>query len=466
MNQPGGSAGRGTSSLLPSPSSQVPHPPYSYFDHESMRTTDITPKSNSEISDECHSRNDERHSLADLANNTSPDADMQIIRSLEQPIRTRSRSQPSLAIWHIANDGLRAPTLAAKSLDLQTREMFNSSLRIVLIPATFAAFTKRVDQDIVAFVRDDQRAQCPPIEWSVRCYATWHLATIHGDKELLGQSRYIYGVLLRYLRSALDDPRKQSSETTLTVAVLLGIYEIFDGTSPGGWVVHVRVLKEILKRRGAAAHFAGFSRTIVLSCRAFLIAEAFVSCEECFLAEREWMDVNARAFEREERKGRGCTLVSLIERTYREVVRVPGLVARTKRVVEAGGAGENGERESREQLRGQIQRSQAGLRRLRRSFTSSLGVDGTPDSIPGDSRASSIVDPRFIPTITQHNLFAIRTVEELLGRLSVMLSDTKQSGTESTAPGTNTSDTTPALPSLSGSATLDLLFLSLGAIAL
>jgi hypothetical protein len=192
--------------------------------------------------------------------------------------------------------------------------MFNTGLSSVLIPATFAAFSKRVDQDIVAFVRDDQCAQCAPIEWTVRCYATWHLATLHSDPDLLAQSRYIYGVLIRYLQSALDNPRKSTSQTILTIAVLMGIYEVFDGSSPDAWLVHIRGAKEILKRRGAAAHFSGFARTIVFSCRAFFIAEALISCEECFLAEREWASVNARAFEREGRRGKKCRLVSLIDR--------------------------------------------------------------------------------------------------------------------------------------------------------
>jgi hypothetical protein len=70
-------------------------------------------------------------------------------------------------------DSIRAPNLAAKSLDLQTREVFNTLVSTVIFPATYAAFYKRVDQDVVAFVRDDQRAQCPAMEWLVRCYATW-----------------------------------------------------------------------------------------------------------------------------------------------------------------------------------------------------------------------------------------------------------------------------------------------------
>ncbi|KAJ0415827.1 hypothetical protein BJY00DRAFT_317523 [Aspergillus carlsbadensis] len=450
----------------------------------------------SEISEECHTRQLGRHhNPADgppplTANDTSTATDAQQPLQLSHPYslhhtNSYSRRFPSLSVWRLPNDTLHYPALAAKSLDLQTREIFNTSLSTVLIPATFAAFSGRLDQDIIAFIRDDQRAQCPPIEWTVRCYATWHLATTHADPALHAQSRYIYGVLLRYLRASLDDPRSATSQTTLTVAVLMGIYEVFDAASPDAWLVHIRGAKEILRRRGAAAHFSGFPRTIVFSCRAFFIAEALVSCEECFLAEGEWASVNARAFEREDRRGRGCRVVSLMDRTYREVVRVPGMVARARRVLadgqRRGGStgldmsrdGDGGEMQvaSREELRGEIQRSQAGLRRLRRALTSLSPEEATPR----DQDGQLIIDPAFLPAIMRYNLYAASAVEELLGRLSAMLADTKEldpSCPESTAvqirttPRTKSPDIVSPSRASSGSTSLDFLFLSLGVTAL
>ncbi|KAL3444683.1 hypothetical protein BJX65DRAFT_310682 [Aspergillus insuetus] len=451
-------------------------------DHElePMSSIPFLPRSKtpSEISEECHSFDDPP--LA--ANHVSPetDADKQLSRHLGphsfQHTNSYLRRFAHPSIWPLPNDTLQFPTLAAKSIDLQTREMFNTSMRSVLIPETFAAFNKRLDQDIIAFVRDDQRAQCPPIQWAVRCYAAWHLATVHSDDDLRAQSRYIYGVLIRYMRFALEDPRQATSQTTLLLALLLGIYEVFDGSSPDAWLMHIRGAKEILKRRGAAAHFSGFARTIVFSCRAFFIAEALISCEECFLAEREWASVNAKAFEREDRQGRGCMLVSLIDRTYREVVKIPGLVARTKKFLgmqtKKGGQGRVLDHEAKvswEELKIQIQRSQTTLRKLRRRLE---------EMEPQDPGGQIIIDPKYLPAIIRHILYAACSAEEVLGRLTAMLADSNESDpaicTESrvvetrihSMPRTNAFNITSPSVALNGSSSLDFLFLSLGVMAL
>ncbi|KAL3459364.1 hypothetical protein BJX64DRAFT_205813 [Aspergillus heterothallicus] len=480
MDQPRSFSGPELSSRQVSPVVQIPHRPYSCFDSEPLSATQMMANSESEISDE-------RHNPRGAV--TNPVSNPNTHSTSNQTRPAHPRHLPSLQVWQIPNDTIRAPTLAAKSLDLQTREMFNTSLCTVLIPATFAAFSKRVDQHIIDFIRDDQRAQCPPIEWTVRCYATWHLATLHSDADLLAQSRYMYGVLMRYVQSALDDPRKRSSEITLIVAFLLGIYEVVDGTSPGAWLVHIRGAKEILRRRGAAAHLDGFSRTIVLSCRAFLIAEAFAGCRECLLAEGEWVDVNARAFEREDRRGRGCRLVSLIDRVYREIVQVPGLVARTRRVLEervfsssSGGSDGSGYGDTgvRDKLRAQIRRSQGVLKKLRRRLTCiSEAEDASAPTVDDDSASpASLVDPKFVETITRHNIYAVCAIEELLGRLLIMLDDAKEpesscaelkliaSMVAHMSPTICISTPTPALAPVHGSTALDFLFLSLGVMAL
>ncbi|KAL3483374.1 hypothetical protein BJX62DRAFT_244967 [Aspergillus germanicus] len=448
-------------------------------------------RDDSEISDECHVRTQqERHDPDDrrLAANKDAAGTSRVSRSQALTTTRRIPGLPPASAFpwprsrprSLPNDTLHFPTLAAKSLDLQTSEMFNTTLCSVLIPETYAAFCKRLDQDIVAFIRDNQLAQCPPIQWAVRCYATWQLATVHSDSDLRAQSRYIYGVLLRYMRGALEDPRTATCQTTLLLAILLGFYEVFDGgssgagSSPDAWLVHVRGAKEILKRRGAAAHFSGFPRTIVFSCRAFFIAEALISGEECFLAEPEWVSISARAFEREDRSGRGCRLVSLIDRMYREVVRVPGMVARARRILEMAKEGlglTDAEMVLNKELKTQINRCQTALRRLRRGLSTL-----SPEELEAkDAEGAHIIESRFVAPIVRHNLYAASAVEELLGRLSAMLANTKESDTSCTEPRVVKIRSTPrfespdilsSLLASSDSTTLDFLFLSLGVMAL
>ncbi|KAL2821409.1 hypothetical protein BDW59DRAFT_150065 [Aspergillus cavernicola] len=298
----------------------------------------------------------------------------------------------------------------------------------ILFPATYAAFYKRVDQDITAFVRDDQRAQCPAMEWMVRCYVTWYIAKRNNDNERLDQSRYIYGVLLRYLRGILDHPRQRQSDVAVVIAVLLVLYELFDESSPEAWLVHLKGVKELLRQRGANVHLKGFSRTLLLTCRGFFIAEAFAMQEDCFLAESAWMAVSKKAFEREERAGRGCRLVSLIDKAYREIVRVPGLVVQVRSVMGSGCELRNddgvGGWSSREEIRAKIQRSLAVLRRLRRSFTCAAELDVTPGRVADlDSNSEPLIDVRYLPEIARYNLHGVCAVEGLLDRLIETLGD-------------------------------------------
>ncbi len=310
-------------------------------------------------------------------------------------------------------DNTRAPNLAAKSLDLQTREIFNTLVSTILFPATYAAFYKRVDQDIIAFVRDDRRAQCPDIEWLVRCYATWYFAKKHNDEEKLAESRYIYSVLLRHLRVSLDDPRRRTADTTFAMALLLAVYEVLDGCNPDGWLVHMTGIKELLRLRGPAAHFRGFGRTLFLACRGFFIAEAFATQKECILAEPDWVNVSARAFEREERVGRGSALVSIMDQAYREAVHVPGFVAQARSIAELD-EGVFHESVSNATLCAQIKRVRGALQTLTRQLDRISSRESSKQS-------KGLDDSRYTASIARYNLQGVCAIDTLLDQVLPML---------------------------------------------
>ncbi|KAL4963134.1 uncharacterized protein BDV14DRAFT_191153 [Aspergillus stella-maris] len=331
-------------------------------------------------------------------------------------------------IWRPPMDNTLAPALAAKSLDLQTREVFNTLVSTILFPATYAAFYRRVDQDIIAYVRDDQRAQCAVMNWMVRCYASWYFGKLHSDQDKMEESRYIYGVLLQYFRQMMiGDDRRRTAEITFTIAILLGIYEVLDGQDSSGWLVHMRGVKELLRLRGANAFLTGFGRTIMLACRGFFVGEAFVSGEECILAGQEWVNMNARAFEREERAGRGSKLVTVVDQAYREIVRAPGLVARARAI--AGEESDGDDRnEAEAELRPQIRRSRANLRRLTRRLACVSGMDVTVTSEPTTPRenvSGLYLDPGYVTLIARYNLRGVCAVESLLGQALMKLNERK-----------------------------------------
>lgn len=377
------------------------------------------------------------------------------------------RHQPTT--WKTPMDNMHAPNLAAKSLDLQTREIFNTLVSTILFPATYAAFYRRVDQDIIAFVRDDRRAQCPDIEWLVRCYATWYLAKKHNDEDKLAESRYIYSVLLRYLRLSLDDPRRRTADTTFATALLLAVYEVLDGCNPDGWLVHMTGIKELLRLRGPGAHFRGIGRTLFLACRGFFIAEAFANREGCILAEPDWVDISARAFEREERAGRGSTLVSIIDQAYREAIYVPGLVSQARGIIQLDGGAVH-ESLSKGALCTQIKRIRGALQTLGRQLNRI--------SSRAASKSGGLVDSRYTASIARYNLQGVCAIEALLDQVLPTLDAANPSTTQALCGGS-----VPISPSvcrrvLVGGAytetdssllvrgSLDDMFLSMGAMAI
>ncbi|BCS27104.1 uncharacterized protein APUU_60152A [Aspergillus puulaauensis] len=354
-------------------------------------------------------------------------------------------------------DNIHAPNLAAKSLDLQTREIFNTLVSTILFPATYAAFYKRVDQDIIAFVRDDRRAQCPDIEWLVRCYATWYLAKKHNDEAKLAESRYIYTVLLRYLRLSLDDPRRRTADTTFATALLLAVYEVLDGCNPDGWLVHMTGIKELLRLRGPAAHFRGIGRTLFLACRGFFIAEAFVNQEGCILAEPDWVNMSARAFEREERVGRGSTLVSIIDQAYREAVYVPGLVAQARGAIQLDG-GVIQESLSKGALCTQIRRIRGALQTLTRQLNRS-------SNRVASRSGAGLVDSRYTASIARYNLQGVRAIEALLDQVLPTL-DAANPTTQAVCGRSVSIYPSVCRRVLAGGGSLDDMFLSMGAMAI
>lgn len=76
------------------------------------------------------------------------------------------------------------------------------------------------------------------------------------DPRLLQQGWKAYCAGIRELQKALMDSRRTWTSETLAASLLLALYEIFEGVSPGftAWMTHIRGATKLIEARGPESH--------------------------------------------------------------------------------------------------------------------------------------------------------------------------------------------------------------------
>ncbi|KAL4891219.1 hypothetical protein BDV59DRAFT_70638 [Aspergillus ambiguus] len=305
-----------------------------------------------------------------------------------------------------------APSLVMESLDLQLKEVFGNMITATF-PVTFATFTQRVDPDWKVFVRHHATSQPLAITLCVRCLNTWYLAVQHQDKDKTTASRHMYNRALCSLNGLLRNPSMVKSDTTLACAILLAVYEMWDGVGPNSWLVHSRGVKALFRLRGPGAHLHGFGRTLFTTYRSFLVADALCHQEPCFLAETEWRQMVMESLATEERDGERSELVEVTENLFNEITFCPGFLKETRSVIAQVAPGS-----LRDSLVTRIWRSRAILQHLRQRLVILQKGDV---QFRGRSRVVSSISTDFVQPITRFSLEGADSALALLGQMLVIL---------------------------------------------
>ncbi|KAB8235636.1 Zn(II)2Cys6 transcription factor [Aspergillus alliaceus] len=410
------------------------------------------------------------HKTAPAVVKSIPDRDDQ------RPPPQNAKHQQMLLIRRM--DQTLAPNLTATALDTQLKEVF-SDVVSAIFPNLYAAFSARVDLTWVDFVRHHSAAQPSAVNWGIRCLNTWYLARRHRDDGQLQVSRHMYNRALRGLVQALRDPTKVKSDSTLAAAMALGVYEMLDGVGPNSWLVHSRGIGALFRLRGADAHRSGFGRTMYTTYRAFLVAEAFVCQEACFLEGEEWRKMNRDALRAEEREGKAGQLGEITETAFGEVLLCPGYLVRTREAI----TGPTSE-ESREALAAAIRCSRDILRGLQGRLAAILELRLNGPVVQRRNTLHGHVPEEFAHTISHRSLRGIDSALALLDQLLVLLVAKKirMLGSVDSEPGESPWDTVTYRPAPEGPAPvseeklgenpvealdwLDQLALSMGTLAL
>jgi endoglycosylceramidase len=242
----------------------------------------------------------------------------------------KPNSRPLLP--HTSIDETLNPSLNGNAFEMQQKEIF-----FRFVDAKFAglyySWSTRVDVTWMDFVRRHSVSTPNALIWSVRCLSMFYIGWIHKDRDKVASSRSMYGRGLQTLSHALQSPTAVKSDATLAAAIMLSIYEMLDGTGPQSWLTHSSGISTLLRLRGPNVHKYGFGRTQLISCRGFLVADALIRAEPCFLAEAEWRSMLQGTIIEERKSGRGSWLGDLVENAFIEIAACPGLLARTRSMV-------------------------------------------------------------------------------------------------------------------------------------
>ncbi|OJJ05860.1 hypothetical protein ASPVEDRAFT_75104 [Aspergillus versicolor CBS 583.65] len=252
-------------------------------------------------------------------------------RGLKFQDQTQSLTRKYGRVSRSSMDEAFAPNLTLEALNVQTKVSFQHWLDDHF-PSYAKSMDSRADVNWMDFIRTRWSFFPPALVWAFRALTSLHMGALHDDKEVIMCARHMYSRGIRHLACLLQSKAALSDET-LAAAILLGGYEVLDGNTGYSWIIHSRGIRHLLCARGPAAHVHGVGRTLILSWQPFIVADAFINSEPCFLGDPEWARVSVRSESTEDQNQSGSLLVETMDRAFNEVARCPGYLAVTKEIV-------------------------------------------------------------------------------------------------------------------------------------
>jgi hypothetical protein len=313
-------------------------------------------------------------------------------------------------------DGKLAPGLASTATDTQMKEVFHYFV-MVSFPGLFSAWRNRVQLNWLDFVRHHLDSSSQALIWSLRSLSVWHIGRAHNNQEKILASRHLYGRGLQHLIRSLRNPRTATSNLTLMAAIHLGIYEMLDGLGEKSWLIHSRGIGKLFQLRGPEAHRDGFGRTLLVAYRSFLVADAFVCQEPCFLEEYGWRAITYETLASERSAGKSCQLSELVELAFNEIVLCPGFFAQTRDLVSRTASSEI----LRESLVAQITRSRDRLAELERQMGPLIVEYNKKKVIKWEEDAKSPIPTEYARKVAKFASHGARSAIAILSQLLVLL---------------------------------------------
>lgn len=226
------------------------------------------------------------------------------------------------------------PSLAAQSMGKQQPVIFGSFV-LTAFKRWFGLNKYRVHVPWTAYVAQ-KIGESPAFDASIYCLNATFMGHSHTDTMLQRSSREMYSKALRLFGDRIHDPDKMKSRESVSITILLSLFETYARTNPDSWARHAGGTALLMAHRGPNAHLTGFDRCLYLSFRSFIVAEAFVNEKRCIFERAEWQahidQVRAEDMADPRVDGPIELFIDLQDRIFMVVSKVPGLLFQARRL--------------------------------------------------------------------------------------------------------------------------------------
>ncbi|GAB1197676.1 hypothetical protein APSETT444_006978 [Aspergillus pseudonomiae] len=213
---------------------------------------------------------------------------------------------------------------------LQTQVFTNFVLSA--FPCYFKCTETQVPVNWVEYV-ENRRGTNSCFDWALRACTTSYAGAVHNDQRLLKEARVMYIQALRSLGGLLSHISTAKSDEALATAITLAVYEKHHCTDANSWLKHASGVRTLMKLRGPSAHLHGFGCAMYVAYRSFLVTEALVSGEECFLQEPEWQALNEEIAANNAKLPDSSLYTDVVERGFLEILKIPGHVKQVRKLL-------------------------------------------------------------------------------------------------------------------------------------
>lgn len=288
-------------------------------------------------------------------------------------------------------DEAHVPSLAARSNSIQHVQIFKDYI-MVAWPCLFKCTEKTTSVSWLAYaVSRGAGEDSNAFDLALRSMTCSFIGATARDEKLTNAGRQLYGKSLRCLASNLSKlqytPKNRKGygsvdEEVLGGAVLLSIYEAYHGATAEAWLYHHAGIIEMMRLRGAESHsITVFGGAIYIAYRGFFITASLLKGEACLLEQREWQAVSERIEVENARRPDSSVFTEIVERAFREMVKLPGMLKRVKDLWEMPPV-------KQFLVRPQLKQELAALRAALRGLHAEMGISVATHRSPSNPTAT------------------------------------------------------------------------------